>query len=153
MIYEFYEQNYLEHLGFYLSFFEQIPLSSWNMLTFVFIEEVFLWNSAQHTELLHNEPKSLLSFEFSAAILKSKVNVFFETYCFHYCWLNFNMVTSFFIHVLSLNLLKFSFTLWFKSIYRKVASSNTSQLGLFRLLMKGILDPYVLWPFDKKLIS
>ena len=24
--------------------------------------------------------------------------------------------------------------------------------GLFRLLMKGIFDPYVLWPFDKKLI-
>ena len=32
--------------------------------------------------------------------------------------------------------------------YRKVASSNTSRLeahaGFFRLLMKGILDPYVL---------
>ena len=40
---------------------------------------------------------------------------------------------------------------------RKVASSNTSRLeahaDFFRLLMKGILDPYVLWPFDKKLIS
>ena len=23
---------------------------------------------------------------------------------------------------------------------------------LFRLLMKGIFDPYVLWPFDKKLV-
>ena len=33
-------------------------------------------------------------------------------------------------------------------IYRKVASSNTSRLephaGFFRLLMKGIFDPYVL---------
>ena len=41
--------------------------------------------------------------------------------------------------------------------YRKVASSNTSRLdayaGFFRLLMKGIFYPYVLWPFDKNLIS
>ena len=41
--------------------------------------------------------------------------------------------------------------------YRKVASSNTSRLeahaGFFRLLMNWIMDPYVLWPFDKKLIS
>ena len=41
--------------------------------------------------------------------------------------------------------------------YRKVASSNTSCLeahaGFFRSLMKGIFDPYTLWPFDKKLIS
>ena len=37
-------------------------------------------------------------------------------------------------------------------IYRKVASSNTSHAGFFRLLMMGIFDPYVLWPFDKKLI-
>ena len=41
--------------------------------------------------------------------------------------------------------------------YRKVASSNTSRLeahvSSFRLLMKGIFGPYVLWPFDKKLIS
>ena len=41
--------------------------------------------------------------------------------------------------------------------YRKVASSNTSRLeahaGFFRLVMKEIFDPYVLWPFDKKLIS
>ena len=40
--------------------------------------------------------------------------------------------------------------------YRKDASSNTSRLeahaGIFRFLMKGIFDPYVLWPFDKKLI-
>ena len=48
--------------------------------------------------------------------------------------------------------------LWMiQSIYRKVASSfNTSRLeahaGFFRLLMKGIVDPYVLWPFDKKFI-
>ena len=36
------------------------------------------------------------------------------------------------------------------------ASSDTSRLeahdGFFRLLMKGILGPYVLWPLDKKLI-
>ena len=40
--------------------------------------------------------------------------------------------------------------------YRKIASSNTSRLeahaGFFRLLMKGIFDPNVLSPFDKKLI-
>ena len=34
---------------------------------------------------------------------------------------------------------------------------NTSHLeahtGFFRLLIKGIFNPYVLWPFDKKLIS
>ena len=40
--------------------------------------------------------------------------------------------------------------------YRQVASSNTSRFeayaGFFKLLMKGILDPYVLLPFDKKLI-
>ena len=39
--------------------------------------------------------------------------------------------------------------------YSKVASSNTSHLeahaGFFRLFMKGIFDPYVLRPFDKKL--
>ena len=38
-----------------------------------------------------------------------------------------------------------------------VAIFNTSLLevhiGFFRLLMKGISDPYVLQPFDKKLIS
>ena len=43
------------------------------------------------------------------------------------------------------------------SEYRIVASSNTSRLeahpGIFRLLMKGIVDAYVLWPFDKNLIS
>ena len=36
----------------------------------------------------------------------------------------------------------------FDGTYRKVASSNTSRLeahaGFFRLLMKGIFDPYVL---------
>ena len=41
--------------------------------------------------------------------------------------------------------------------YRNVASSNTSLLeahaGFFRLLMKGIFVVYVLWPFDKKLIT
>jgi hypothetical protein len=41
--------------------------------------------------------------------------------------------------------------------YCKVASSKTSHLeanaGFFRLLMKGIFDPYVLQPFDTKLIS
>ena len=43
-----------------------------------------------------------------------------------------------------------------ENIYRKVVSSNTSYLeahaGFFRLLMKGVFDPYVLPPFDKKLI-
>ena len=42
--------------------------------------------------------------------------------------------------------------------YRKVVSSNTSRLkahaGLIEdCLLKGIFYPYVLWPFDKKLIS
>ena len=43
--------------------------------------------------------------------------------------------------------------------YHKVASSNTSRLeahagsGSFRLFVKGIFDPYALWPFPKKLIS
>ena len=41
--------------------------------------------------------------------------------------------------------------------YCKVTSSNTSRIeahaGFFRLLLKGIFDPYVLRPFDKKLIS
>ena len=41
--------------------------------------------------------------------------------------------------------------------YHKVASSNMSCLeahaDFLRLLLKGILDPYVLWPFVKKLIS
>ena len=40
-------------------------------------------------------------------------------------------------------------------MYRKVAHSNKSHLeahaGFFRLLIRGIFDPYVLWPFDKKL--
>ena len=40
-----------------------------------------------------------------------------------------------------------------KRLYRKILSSNTSRLeahvGFFRLLMKGIFGPYVLWPFDK----
>ena len=42
-------------------------------------------------------------------------------------------------------------------MYRKVTSSNLSHLethaGFFRLLMKGIFDPYVLGPFDEKFIS
>ena len=41
-------------------------------------------------------------------------------------------------------------------MYRIVASRSTSRLvtclGLFRLLMKGIFGPYVLWPLNKKLI-
>ena len=41
--------------------------------------------------------------------------------------------------------------------YRKIASTHKSRLeahaDFFRLLMKGIVNPYVLWPFDKKLIS
>ena len=41
--------------------------------------------------------------------------------------------------------------------HRKVPSFNASHLeahaGFFRLLMKGIFDLYVVWPFDKKLIS
>ena len=41
-------------------------------------------------------------------------------------------------------------------IYCKVVSSKMSGLeayaGFFRLLMKGIFDPYVLCPFDKKLV-
>ena len=44
-----------------------------------------------------------------------------------------------------------------RGIYHKVERSNIShvevQAGYFRLLMKVIFDPYVLWPFDKKLIS
>ena len=40
--------------------------------------------------------------------------------------------------------------------YRKVVSSNTSRLEahvcIYRLLMKGIFDAYVMWPFDKKFI-
>ena len=40
--------------------------------------------------------------------------------------------------------------------YRKIASSNMSRLvahvGFFRLLMKGIFGPYVLWPLDINLI-
>ena len=44
-----------------------------------------------------------------------------------------------------------------KTTYRKVASANPSRLeahaGVFRPFMKGIFDPYVLWPFDKKFIS
>ena len=43
----------------------------------------------------------------------------------------------------------------FPIIYRKVASSNTSRLephpGFYRLLMKGIFDAYVLWPFWKQI--
>ena len=43
-----------------------------------------------------------------------------------------------------------------KGKYHKIASSNTSrleaQVGFFRMLMKGIFGPYVLWPLDKKLI-
>ena len=43
------------------------------------------------------------------------------------------------------------------SNHRKVASCKTSCLEAhadsFRLLMKGIFNPYVLWPFNKKLIS
>ena len=39
--------------------------------------------------------------------------------------------------------------------YRKVASASPScfeaHVGLFRLLLKGIFYPYVLWTFDKKL--
>ena len=41
-------------------------------------------------------------------------------------------------------------------IYRKVASLNTSRfeanVGLFRLSIKGIFNPSVLWPFGKNFI-
>jgi hypothetical protein len=41
--------------------------------------------------------------------------------------------------------------------FRKVAGSNTSCLeakaSFFWLPMQGIFDRYVLWPFDKELIS
>ena len=44
-----------------------------------------------------------------------------------------------------------------KNRYCKVTSSNTSRLeahaAFFKLLMKGFFDPYVLLPFDRKLIS
>ena len=44
-----------------------------------------------------------------------------------------------------------------QKVYHKVVSSNTSHLEAYadfsRLLMKGIFYPYVVWPFDKKLIS
>ena len=40
--------------------------------------------------------------------------------------------------------------------YREIVSSNKPRLeahvGFFRSLMKGIFDPYVLLPFDEKLI-
>ena len=43
-----------------------------------------------------------------------------------------------------------------KLTYHKVSSSNTSRLephpGFDRLLMKGIFDAYVLWPFDKRYV-
>ena len=45
-------------------------------------------------------------------------------------------------------------TKWYILRYRKVASSNTScleaQAGIYKLLMKGSFDAYVLKPFDKK---
>ena len=48
-------------------------------------------------------------------------------------------------------------SIFLANMYRKVTSSNTSRLGahagFFRFLMKGIFNPYVLWPYDKKLIS
>ena len=54
-------------------------------------------------------------------------------------------------------LLYFKHTLYIlQNIYRIVGSRSTSRLVtclcLFRLLMKGIFGPYVLWPLDKKLI-
>ena len=40
--------------------------------------------------------------------------------------------------------------------YRKIGSFNTSRLeehaDIYILLMKGIFDAYVLWPFDKNVI-
>ena len=48
------------------------------------------------------------------------------------------------------NIILLTITIWLKSanIYRKVTSSNRACLevhaGFFRLLMKGIFDPYVL---------
>ena len=42
-----------------------------------------------------------------------------------------------------------------ESIYHIVANSDTSRLeahaGIYRLLMKGIFDAYVLLPFEKKI--
>ena len=43
-----------------------------------------------------------------------------------------------------------------KVTYRKVVISKMSRLvvhvGIYRLLMKGIFDAYVVWPFYKKFI-
>ena len=64
------------------------------------------------------------------------------------------VLLSFFYSIFRFELSLFCQT---SSNYRKVASSNTSCLeghaGFFKLLMKGIFDPYVLSSFDKKLIS
>ena len=38
-------------------------------------------------------------------------------------------------------------------VENNVKSHLKAHAGFFRLFMKGIFDPYVLWPFDKKLIS
>ena len=57
------------------------------------------------------------------------------------------------------NIRCFYFIIWSKTgtefwtTYGKIPSSNTSlseaHVGFFKLLMKGIFSPYVLWPFDK----
>ena len=86
------------------------------------------------------EPKTLENIKFSVQSLEHLATVFL--------W----------------NIKTFLFKKWVKNVesaeisnYRKVTSFNTSCLeahaGFLRLLMKGIFDPYVLWPFDKKLIS
>ena len=54
--------------------------------------------------------------------------------------------------------IKFKLTLMRPQSYGKVVSSNImscleAHAGIFKLLMKRIFAPYVLWHFDKKLIS
>ena len=92
-------------------------------------------------------------------LLKLDMSLFFDICQPGYLWIKVRSIMQFSVSYL---LITFNFTSEARlfttcSGYRKVASSNTSCLeahaGFFRLLMKGIFDPYVLWPFDKKLIS
>ena len=104
-----------------------------------------------YQKLSQSESKFNFPFEFVDHSVKFRILGLFCS-CYHIC------------RCVSRNAISY-FTQWGqkcfwyrrKIIYCQIASSNTSRLeadaGLFRLVMKGTFSSYILWPFDKKLIS
>ena len=73
------------------------------------------------------------------------------------CCIDLNRIYTNLYLILTLNVpfQRFAFRKWttIKSWVLTHLVQKHIHTGFFRLLIKGIFDPYLLWPFDKKLIS